>query len=70
MKTENNIFGENLRQLREENGLTQKALAEMLAISHQSVSKWELGIAYPQVIWLYRIADVLGVNPSKLVAIR
>lgn len=70
MKTENNIFGENLRQLREENGLTQKALAEMLAISHQSVSKWELGIAYPQVIWLYRIADVLGVNPSKLVATR
>lgn len=64
----NNIFGENLRQLREENGLTQQALADMVMISHQSISKWELGITYPQVIWVYRIADVLRVNPERLIA--
>lgn len=63
----NNIFGENLKQLREENGLTQQALADMIAISHQSISKWELGITYPQVIWVYRIADVLRVNPERLI---
>ena len=65
---DNNIFGDNLRQLREENGLTQKALADMLAISHQAISKWELGSAYPQVIWVYRIADVLRVNPERLIS--
>lgn len=70
METKNNTFGENLRQLREENGLTQQALAEMISISHQSISKWELGTSYPQVIWLYRIADVLGVNPTRLIALR
>ena len=64
----NNVFGENLRQIREENGLTQQALADMVAISHQSISKWELGIVYPQVIWVYRIADVLRVNPERLIA--
>lgn len=64
---ENNTFGENLRRFREENGLTQQALADMLAISHQSISKWEKGVTYPQVIWVYRIADVLRVNPEKLI---
>lgn len=65
---ENNIFGENLRQLREENGLTQQALAEMILISHQTISKWELGKLYPQVIWVYKIADVLRVNPERLIS--
>ena len=64
---ENNTFGRNLRQVREENGLTQKDLAEMIAISYQSISKWELGLVYPQVIWVYRIADVLRVSPERLI---
>lgn len=67
---ENNTFGKNLKKIREENGLTQKDLAEMIAISYQSISKWELGLVYPQVIWVYRIADALRVNPERLIALK
>ena len=36
-------FGENLRIIRRERGLTQEQLAEMLEVSRQAVSKWETG---------------------------
>ena len=34
-------FAENLKQLRKEKQLSQEALAEMLDVSRQAVSKWE-----------------------------
>ena len=36
-------FAENLKQLRKERQLSQEELAEMLDVSRQAVSKWELG---------------------------
>lgn len=60
-------FGKNLRKIRQEKGLTQEALANAINVCHQSVSKWETGEAMPQVKWIYRIADVLKVNPKDLV---
>ena len=36
-------FGENLQMLRKKNQLSQEGLAEMLGVSRQAVSKWELG---------------------------
>ena len=37
-------FAENLKQLRKERQLSQEELAEMLDVSRQAVSKWELGV--------------------------
>lgn len=34
-----------IQRLRINNGLTQEQLAEMLSISRQSVSKWEMGVS-------------------------
>ena len=42
-------FAENLKQLRKERQLSQEELAEMLDVSRQAVSKWELGDGYPEV---------------------
>ena len=39
-------LGENLRKIRKDNNLSQEDLADLLKVSHQSVSKWESGIAY------------------------
>ena len=36
-------FGENLQEVRRKNRLSQEELAEMLGVSRQAVSKWELG---------------------------
>ncbi len=40
-------FGERLYQLRKEKNLSQEDLAERLAVSRQSVSRWENGSATP-----------------------
>ena len=36
-------FGENLQLIRKKNQLSQESLAEMLGVSRQAVSKWEIG---------------------------
>ena len=36
-------FGENLQLIHKKNQLSQEGLAEMLGVSRQTVSKWELG---------------------------
>ena len=42
-------FSENLQVIRKNNQLTQEELAELLGVSRQAVSKWELGEGYPEV---------------------
>jgi transcriptional regulator with XRE-family HTH domain len=37
-------FAENLKQLRKEKGVTQERLSEILGVSSQSISRWELSI--------------------------
>ena len=60
-------FGIKLRQIRKEKGISERELAQMLAISKSIISRWENGKVYPQVIWIYKIADKLSINPSELV---
>lgn len=38
-----------IQKLRINNGLTQEQLAEMLSISRQSVSKWEMDQSLPEI---------------------
>lgn len=39
-------FAENLKVLREKNGMTQEQLAERMEVSRQTVSKWESGVSH------------------------
>lgn len=39
-------FAENLQRIRKERNLSQEALAEMLDVSRQAVSKWEQGVSH------------------------
>ena len=36
-------FGEKIKQLREEKGLTHQTMAEKLYVTRQAVSRWECG---------------------------
>ncbi len=43
-------IGNNIKQLRQQNNLTQDQIANKLGVSNQAVSKWEVGAVfiYPQ----------------------
>lgn len=59
-------FGKFIKQLRSENNMTQKQLAEKLFITDKAVSKWERGLSMPDVSLLSSIADIFGVTVSEL----
>ncbi len=39
------MFGENLKKLRKEKGLSQQEVAQRLHVVRQTVSKWESGVS-------------------------
>ena len=59
-------FGENLQLLRKKNQLSQEGLAEMLGVSRQAVSKWELEEGYPEVDKLLLLSKKLNVSIDSL----
>ncbi len=59
-------FGENLQMLRKKNQLSQERLAEMLGVSRQAVSKWELGEGYPEVDKLLILSKKLNASLDSL----
>jgi transcriptional regulator with XRE-family HTH domain len=59
-------FGENLQAIRKKNNLSQEDLAEMLGVSRQAVSKWELGEGYPEVDKLMSLSKQLNVSLDSL----
>lgn len=59
-------FGENLQLVRKRNHLSQEDLAEMLGVSRQAVSKWELGEGYPEVEKLLVFSKKLNVSLDSL----
>jgi transcriptional regulator with XRE-family HTH domain len=59
-------FSDKLFQMRREKGFSQENLAEMLNVSRQSVSKWEAGMAMPEIDKLISIADIFGVSIDHL----
>lgn len=59
-------FGENLQTIRKKNQLSQEGLAEILGVSRQAVSKWELGEGYPEVDKLLILSKKLNVSIDSL----
>lgn len=59
-------FGDILRQLRIDKGLTQKQLADKLELSVTAVSKYELGTAYPPFEKMRGISAVFNVTMDYL----
>lgn len=58
--------GKRIAYFRKEKGITQKELADLLHISYQAVSKWELGKSLPTVEMLYEISNLLKVTVDVL----
>lgn len=63
-------FGAFIAMLRREKGITQKNLAQQLAISDKAVSKWETGVSVPGIDLLVPLANILGVTVTELLMCR
>lgn len=63
---DNTQFGAFIAQLRKEQGLTQKELADRLSVTDKAVSKWETGKGFPDVKLLEPLAQALGVSLVEL----
>ena len=61
-------FSEQLRRAREVKGFTQKSLAEQLYVSRQSISNWECGERYPDLVTLKKISCILDVSLDNLLS--
>jgi transcriptional regulator with XRE-family HTH domain len=52
------IIGEQLRKARTDAGMSQEQLAEIMAVSRQTVSNWENSRSYPDIERVMRMADL------------
>ena len=60
-------LGEKLQTLRRSRGLSQEQLAEKLAVSGRTVSRWETGSNMPDIGMLVVLADFYGVSIPELI---
>ncbi|MBQ8207964.1 MAG: XRE family transcriptional regulator [Clostridia bacterium] len=59
-------LGLNIRFYRKLKNFTQAELAEKLFVTPQSLSKWEKGLANPDIWNLLRLAEIFGVSCDRL----
>ena len=60
------IFGERLKYLREDKGITQIDLANFLMLANSTISQYESGKRTPDVETLQKIADFFGTTTDYL----
>ena len=65
---DNEKVGKLIYQLRKENGLTQKQLADLMYISDRTISKWECAQGCPDISLLGHLSEIFEVNIEKLLA--
>jgi len=58
----NEILGKNIRKHRLALNWTQEKLADILCVSHQVISKWENGIATPDIATICSLAKIFNIS--------
>lgn len=60
-------IAENLCFMRQKNGYTLEALAEIISVSRQTVAKWEAGDTFPDILNCMKLASLYKVSLDELV---
>ena len=56
-----------IKKMREQRGLTQKQLADLIGVAQQHVSRWENGKHRPSIDTVQKLAEILNCNISDLI---
>jgi len=59
-------IGKFIKQIRQDNNLTQKDLADKLGVTYQAVSKWENGKNVPDIATLKEISELFDMNIDEI----
>ena len=59
-------ISDKIAEMRKQNNMTQKDLAEKLNVSDKVISKWETGKCLPDVEMMMKLSRALGVSISEL----
>ena len=59
-------IGQKIVQLRNDASISQEQLAETLGVSRQSVSKWEMDQALPQIDKVIQLCEIFKISTDSL----
>lgn len=59
-------IGNQLKQARMKFSLTQEQIAEKLFVSRQTISNWENGKSYPDIISVIKLSDLYSISLDEL----
>lgn len=59
-------IGKSIKRYREQQGITQRVLADQIMVSFQAISAWERGMSIPDLENVVRMADLFGVSVDAL----
>ena len=62
-------IGEVIKRKRQKRNITQAELAEQLGVTPQAVSRWEMGVSYPDIAMAPAISEALWVSADELLGI-
>lgn len=62
------ITGSTIKKLREEKGITQNQLADLIGVTAKAVSKWETAKGLPDISLLEMLSQALGVSVMELMS--
>ena len=60
-------YGKKIKELRNQNSLTQQQLADMVGVSAKTVSHWETGYTMPDVEMMMKLSEIFNVSLNDLV---
>ena len=58
--------GQKITALRTKLGISQEKLSELLGVSRQSISKWEMDQSLPQIDKIIQLSDLFGISCDEL----
>ena len=55
-----------IKDARQNNNISQESLAEQLGVSRQTISSWENGKSYPDLVSIIKISDIFNISLDKM----
>lgn len=60
---------DRIKQLREQRGFTQAALAKMLGVTRSCVNAWEMGVSVPSTQSLVQLAEIFDISTDYILGV-